>query len=53
MSREALFAMLFVPLYVGLPLATFYPQLFPYVLAYIWLMPLLAWLVGRRRKRKN
>jgi len=53
MNREIAIAMLFLLLYISLPIAAFYPHLFPYVLAYIWLMPLLVWLVGRRRRRKN
>jgi len=54
MDREIAVALLFLLLYVVLPVAAFYPQLLPYVLAYIWLMPLLVWLVGRgRRRRKN
>jgi len=52
-DREVAIALLFLLFYILLPIAAFHPQLFPYVLVYIWLMPLLAWLVGRKRKQKN
>jgi len=52
-NREIAIALLFLLFYISLPVAAFYPQLFPYVLAYVWLMPLFVWLIGRRRKRKN
>jgi len=53
MDREIAIALLFLLLYIALPVAAFHPQLFPYVLAYVWLMPLLVWIIGRRRRRKN
>jgi len=53
MDREIAIALLFLALYISMPIAAFYPRLLPYVLAYIWLMPLLVWLIGRRRRRKN
>jgi len=52
-DREVAIALLFLLFYVCLPIVAFYPQLFPYVLVYVWLMPLFVWLVGRKRKRKN
>jgi len=53
MDREIAIALLFPVFYISVPIAAIYPQLFPYVLLYVWLMPLLVWLIGRRRRRKN
>ena len=53
MDREVAIALLFLLLYILLPIVAFNPQLLPYVLVYVWLMPLLVWLIGRKRNPKN